>query len=171
MDREIVESLFGKVREAIERTDHLVSLLPPGAASWRPELPPGQAAADAGHLLGHLLDCLGGFCACFERAYPDAFPEGAALRDLAVNHSLDPAAARERMRAYRQAIERGFARCTDGDLARRVATVFVPEGEPLATLLLGNLEHLLNHKYQLFFYLKLLGVDVGSRDLYQFRGG
>ncbi len=38
------------------------------------------------------------------------------------------------------------------------------------TLLLGNLEHLLNHKYQLFFYLKLLGVPVNSSDLYRFRG-
>jgi hypothetical protein len=39
-----------------------------------------------------------------------------------------------------------------------VPSVFVPEGEQLATLLLGNLEHLINHKYQLFFYLKLLGI-------------
>ena len=50
------------------------------------------------------------------------------------------------------------------------ATVFVPEGETLMTLLLGNLEHLLNHKYQVFLYLKLAGVAVGSRDVYRFRG-
>ena len=37
------------------------------------------------------------------------------------------------------------------------------------TLLLGNLEHLLNHKYQLFLYIRLQGVTVTSRDLYQFR--
>ena len=171
MEREIVESLAGKVREAIERTEHLVGRLPPGAASWRPELPAGLAAADAGHLLGHLLDCLAGFCACFERAFPDGFPEAAVLRGLPVNHSAEPAVARERIGAYREAIERGFARCTDRDLERRLPTVFVPEGELLVTLLIGNLEHLLNHKYQLFFYLKLLGVNVGSRDLYQFRGG
>jgi hypothetical protein len=40
----------------------------------------------------------------------------------------------------------------------------------VATLLLGNLEHLINHKHQLFLYLKLMGVPVGTPDLYQFRG-
>jgi len=35
------------------------------------------------------------------------------------------------------------------------------------TILLGNLEHFINHKYQLFFYLKLLGVRVTTRDLYR----
>jgi hypothetical protein len=38
------------------------------------------------------------------------------------------------------------------------------------TLLLGNLEHLVNHKYQLFFYLKMLGVPLGTPDLYRLRG-
>ncbi|HEV3038281.1 MAG TPA: hypothetical protein VHA33_10940 [Candidatus Angelobacter sp.] len=38
------------------------------------------------------------------------------------------------------------------------------------TILLGNLEHLMNHKYQLFFYLKLLGIPAGTQDLYKLRG-
>jgi hypothetical protein len=38
------------------------------------------------------------------------------------------------------------------------------------TVMLGNLEHYINHKHQLFFYLKLLGVKVGTPDLYHFRG-
>jgi hypothetical protein len=46
----------------------------------------------------------------------------------------------------------------------------VAEGEPLLTLLLGNLEHLINHKHQLFWYLKLLGVSVRTPDLYRLRG-
>jgi len=50
-----------------------------------------------------------------------------------------------------------------------LSTVFVKEGETLLTLLLGNLEHLINHKHQLFTYLKLLGVAVTSQDLYHFR--
>ena len=58
----------------------------------------------------------------------------------------------------------------DGDLGKIVPTVFVTSGEPLMTLLLGNLEHLINHKHQLFTYLKQMGVDVSTRDLYQLRG-
>ncbi len=40
---------------------------------------------------------------------------------------------------------------------------------PIATLLLGNLEHLINHKHQLFTYLKQMGVPVATPDLYRFR--
>jgi len=48
-------------------------------------------------------------------------------------------------------------------------TVFAA-AESLTTLLLGNLEHLINHKYQLFVYLKILGVPVATADLYRWRG-
>jgi hypothetical protein len=51
-----------------------------------------------------------------------------------------------------------------------VPTIFKGEGESVLTLLLCNLEHLINHKHRLFTYLKLLNVDVSSRDLYCFRG-
>ena len=75
--------------------------------------------------------------------------------------------AGERMRDYATSIGEAFAILTDDDLARRIPTVFVPEGEAVMTLLLTNLEHLINHKYQLFFYLKLLGVKIGTSDLYR----
>jgi hypothetical protein len=48
-------------------------------------------------------------------------------------------------------------------------TVFAA-AESLATLLLGNLEHLINHKYQLFVYLKILSVPVATADIYRWRG-
>jgi len=44
-----------------------------------------------------------------------------------------------------------------------VPTVFVTNGESLLTLLLSNLEHLVNPKHQLFTYLKLLSVGVTRR--------
>jgi hypothetical protein len=57
----------------------------------------------------------------------------------------------------------------DSDLRRVVKTTFVREGESLLTLLLGNLEHLINHKYQLFIYLKLLDIPLSTSDLYIFK--
>ena len=71
---------------------------------------------------------------------------------------------------YKSRIQEGFALLQDSDLQKLVPTLFVKEGEALLTLLLGNLEHLVNHKHQLFMYVKLMGIDVGSRDLYHFRG-
>jgi hypothetical protein len=166
----IVSSVAAKVSEAIERTAHLVSLVPAERLGWRPDLPSNVTPAhDLGDTLGHLLDCLAGFCAVFHAAFPSELAEFTALRTLPVNQSCSPDEATRRIGVYAQHIERGFRCCADADLTRKVPTVFVPKGESLMTLLLGNLEHLLNHKYQLFLYLKLAGVPASSRDLYKFR--
>jgi hypothetical protein len=101
---------------------------------------------------------------------PDRLRHFADLRGLPVNHRCNPLEARERITTYEACIREGFALLHDSDLSRLVPTVFVKGGEALLTLLLGNLEHLVNHKHQLFMYLRQVGVDVDSRDLYHFRG-
>src|ERR1019366_7723541 len=147
-------ALLDKIGEQIERTGHLIGLVPAGQLDWRPQ--PGNWTMR--ELLGHLLDCMSGFCAVLAAAEPERLAHVAKLREL------PPA-----IEIYRAHIEEGFALLTDADLARRVPTVFVAQGEPILTLLLGNLEHLINHKHQLFTYLKQMGVPVGTPDLYRFR--
>lgn len=164
----IVESIQLKLREQIELTEHLIRLVPPDKVGWDPRLT--QGSMTLGHLLGHLLDSVAGFCAVFHAAFPRPLGHFLELRTLPVNHSCRPEEALICIREYAAHIEQGFELCTDDYLAQVVPSVFVPDGEPLATLLLGNLEHLINHKYQLFFYLKLLGVFVTTRDIYQWRG-
>jgi hypothetical protein len=170
-ERAIVLSVKEKVLETIERTDHLVSLVPANRLEWRPEVPPNQPpASDLGHLVGHLLDCMAGFCAAFYAAFPSELADFLEFRSMSVNQSYSPEKARTNTKLYAGLIERGFGCCTDADLARKIQTVFVPQGETLLTILLGNLEHLVNHKYQLFFHLKLAGVHVNSQDIYKWRG-
>jgi uncharacterized damage-inducible protein DinB len=160
-----------KVVETMERTEHLVSLAPADRVEWRPEFPAHLPQGyDLGHLLGHLLDCLSGFCAALQAAFPAELADFAELRSIAVNQFCLPEEAGRNLKLYAAHIERGLQCCSDDDLLRRIRTVFVPGGETLLTLLLGNLEHLINHKYQLFFYLKLAGVPVESRDIYKWRG-
>ncbi len=169
-ERAIVDSVRAKVLEAIERTEHLVSMVPVDRLAWKPELPANVTQAnDLGHALGHLLDCLAGFCAVFGAAFPELASQFEVLRSVPVNESCSPAEWGSQAGVFRGCIGQGFDRCSDADLARRIPTVFVAEGETLLTLLLGNLEHLNNHKYQLFLYLKLAGVAVSSRDVYRFR--
>jgi DinB superfamily len=160
-----------KVLESIERTEHLVSLVPANRLEWAPQFPDGLAkASDLGHLLGHLLDCLAGFCAAFYAAFPVELADFTKIRSIPVNECCGPEEANQKIEIYRAHVQRGFRQCTDADLMRKIATVFVPNGEALMTILLGNLEHLINHKYQLFLYLKLSGSPVSSRDLYTWRG-
>ncbi|HEY2456275.1 MAG TPA: hypothetical protein VGI13_03155 [Candidatus Acidoferrum sp.] len=165
--RTITESLGDKVLTTVERTGHLVSLIPADKLDWRPvALARANPGPDLGHLLGHLLDCMAGFCAAFYAAFPAQLEQFAVLRSAEVNHFCQPRAWKERAETYRQAISEAFELCGDEDLSRRIKTIFNPEGQTLLSLLLDNLEHLLNHKYQLFFNLKLTGVSVGTQDLY-----
>ena len=165
--RTIAESLGDKVLTTVERTGHLVSLIPADKLDWRPvALARANPGPDLGHLLGHLLDCMAGFCAAFYAAFPEQLEQFAVLRSAEVNHFCQPREWRERAETYRQAIREAFDLCADEDLSRPIRTIFNPELQSLHSLLLGNLEHLLNHKYQLFFYLKLIGVSVGTGDLY-----
>jgi hypothetical protein len=166
-DNAIVNAIWIKVEEQIERTEHLIRLIPPDCIEWSPQGP--CSFSDFGHLLGHLLDCMAGFCAVFNAAFPGQFAGILELRSLPVNHSCKSDEAINRVRAYTKYIEQGFKLCQEDDLRRELPTIFAI-GESLTTLLLGNLEHLINHKYQLFVYLKMLGIPVRTQDLYCWRG-
>lgn len=162
----IAESLMAKVEEQIERMTHLIGMLPEGAEGWAPPVAGGWTA---GMLMGHLLDCLAGFCAVFQAAFPERLAHFEELRRLPVNRARTAGEALEAIAVYRERIREGGEVLQDADLARRLPTVFVPAGETVTTLLLGNLEHLVNHKFQLFTYLKMMGAPVGTADLYRFR--
>lgn len=163
----LTHSLVAKVQEQIERTIHLTGLVPPEQIEWTP---PIAGAWSASEVLGHLLECLAGFCAVLYAAYPERLPHFAELRNLPVNNACWPEEARAGLELYSRRLDEGFALLTDQDLDRRLPTVFVPDGETVLTLLLGNLEHLINHKHQLFVYLRLMSVPLTSADLYRFRG-
>jgi len=120
-------------------------------------------------LLGHLLECLAGFCATLYAVNSARLVHFSGLRELPVNHCCGIEEASERIRDYGLHIREGFAVLNDANLASRVPTVFVAEGEAVMTVMLGNLEHFINHKYQLFFYLKLMGAGVMTGDLYRTR--
>jgi hypothetical protein len=159
------QALWHKLREQITLTERLIKLLPADKLHWQP-LP---AAFRIDDLLGHLLECLAGFCAALYALRPDELAHFAALRQLPVNHRCTIDEAESRISDYQKHLEEGFALLSDQELAQRLLTLFVKEGETAMTILLGNLEHFINHKYQLFFYLKLLGINVESADLYHFK--
>jgi hypothetical protein len=167
MSQALCAAILAKVGEQLERTDHLMALLPEDRVDWHPEIP---GSFSAGAVLGHLLECASGFCAALVAAEPRRLAHFAGLKGLLVNHECRPREAREHLGVFAGKIREGFALLEDSSLGRKIPTVFVNEGESLMTLLLGNLEHLVNHKHQLFMYLQLMGIGVRSIDLYQFRG-
>jgi hypothetical protein len=159
--------IMKKVEHQLERTDHLISMVPESSLDWSP---PYRGGFPVGVLLGHLLECAAGFCAALMAAHPDRLSHFTELRKLPLNGRCAPQEARARLSLLRERIREGFAALEDADLGRAIPTVFVKEGEALLTLLLNNLEHLSSHKEQLFLYLRMLDVRVGSADLYRFSG-
>jgi hypothetical protein len=157
--------LLDKLREQAERLDHLLVKVPGDRLDWRP----ASDSLSLGELIGHLLECLAGFCAVLHGLYPESLAHFSALRKLTVNHRCPAPEARRRVAEYLEHVEEGFLLIQPGDLTRLSPTVFVKDGEPAFILLLGNLEHLINHKHQLFTYLKLMGIPVATADLYHLR--
>jgi hypothetical protein len=155
-EQPLCASLLLKIQEQIDRTVHLINLLP------EPPIPIQL-------LLGHLLDCLAGFCAVLAAVEPLRLAHFSQLRSMPVNHACSPGEAIARIAVYQARIEEGFDLLDDASLSKTVGTVFVERGETILTLLLGNLEHLINHKHQLFMYVKQMGVVVTTGDLYLFR--
>lgn len=153
-DTILCECILAKIEEQMERTAHLVRLVPETHLDWSPQ----PAVWTMGELHAHLLDCMAGFCAVLAAAEPQRLAHFAKLREAPATIEM-----------FHAHIEEGFALLTDADLARRLPTVFVAQGETVLTLLLGNLEHLINHKHQLFTNLKRMGVQVATPDLYRFR--
>jgi hypothetical protein len=167
MSTVLCTSVLTKIHEQIERTNHLLGELPQERLDWTPSI---NNSWPTSKLLGHLLECLAGFCAVLVAVKPGPLAHFSRLRARPVNHACTIPEAVDRLALYRQHLDEGFALLRDDDLARVIPTVFVKSGEPVLTLLLGNLEHLINHKHQLFTHLKAMGVAVGTRDLYCFRG-
>jgi hypothetical protein len=164
----LCESILAKIDEQIDRTAHLAGLLPDDWMECALD-PDAFGGWTAGDLLRHLLNCLAGFCAALYAAEPEKLAHFQRLRELQVNLSPGQNEFRRHLEIYGKAIAEAFALLDDSALARNIPTVFVPSGETLLTLLLGNLEHLINHKRQLFEFLKRMHVKTGTADLYRLR--
>jgi hypothetical protein len=120
-------TLLAKIHEQIERTAHLINMVPADGLKWTPPIP---GAWPVEVLLGHLLECFAGFCAVQSAVEPERLAHFAELRTLPVNHACSPAEARDRIALYRTRIDEGFALLLDSNLTKSVSTVFVNDGEP-----------------------------------------
>lgn len=104
-------------------------------------------------------------------------PEGKSLGELSAEDHVPPVSALPSVKNVSQALEMlardrvlSLACFADADEANLLARRFAaPWGGPEATLfqhLLQMIEHLAQHKGQLFYYLKLMGKNVNTGDLW-----
>jgi len=162
----LCNSLLAKIHDQIDLTEHLIAVVPIERLHWSPPIKNSWPLA---MLLGHLAACMSGFCAVLGAVLPEALAHFQQLREPGVVIADPLSETSRKIALYRAHIDEGFDLLRDANLAQVLPTLFVKSGETVLTLLLNNLEHLINHKHQLFVYLQLLGVEVNSRDLYRFR--
>jgi uncharacterized damage-inducible protein DinB len=154
---------FVEYAESIYRPSaKLISLAPANKLDWKPAQ---GTYMTLGQLLHHLAGCPGAFVAGLNNAFPPAEAFQKWVEEDLKNTKTPEVAGREHSRAWDEA-KAAFSRVGDADFQSRMVAVPWAPPTPLWRTCLGMADHWANHKYQLFFYLKLLGLPVNTMTLY-----
>ncbi len=154
---------FIEYAETIYRpTAKLISLAPAEKLDWKPAQ--GNYMS-LGQLLHHLSTCPGIFVAAVNNAFPPAESFQKFLEEDLKNTKTPEVAAREASRGW-NAAQAALSGVTPAEFQARMVTVPFGPPMPLWRTCLAMAEHWVNHKYQLFFYLKLLGLPMNTMTLY-----
>jgi hypothetical protein len=173
MSRKLTEVVARRLDEDLALIEEMLALVPSGKEEWRPEWPPstsGEPAFTVRQLAGHFLMAWGGVNGCLQKLHPEKLKHFDAWKQQ-VSRLKEPgvAAVRSMLASARNHTKEGFSLTVDEDLGRKIPTYFAPAGEPFLEILLTNGKHANHHAHQLFIYLKLMGLPVGTRHLYRFK--
>ncbi|MEP7364152.1 MAG: hypothetical protein ABI972_12925 [Acidobacteriota bacterium] len=169
-DNPISFSVLSRIDEEVTLALELMERVPGESEQWRPDWPSESAPPFTLKVLcWHLCESFAGICAVSVRLRGGSDPQAEALRARVADGRMGGIGESRALLADLAAFARDrFGEIADMDLARSIPTTFVPAGKPALSVILTNLAHFTNHKYQLFLYLKLLGVPVTTQDLYRF---
>ena len=170
----LVKVLLQVMENNYKVTEKLFQLVEPGQLSWKP--PTGSNWMTVGQLLMHCSSAGGAAARAFVTG-DWGLPEGMDIKDIPPEEMLPPAEKLPTVENVGQALsllaadrEIGIATLKGLDEAELLGRCFsAPWGGAEFTLfqhILHMINHLGQHKSQLFYYLKLLGKDVKTGDLW-----
>ncbi len=162
-----------EIETAYRATEKLFDRVSDDALDWKPSS--GSNWMTTGQLLKHITEACGGAFRPFVTG-DWRLPDGTDLSELSPEEMLPPAEAMPAVGAVaeaRQALGEDkrtalamLATLTAEDLGRPTTAPWDPTEMPLGHRLLQMVEHLKQHKAQLFYYLKLQGAPVNTSDLW-----
>jgi hypothetical protein len=171
----LTDVLLHEAEETYVITEKLFRRVVDGDLSWRPAT--GRNWMTVGQLLMH---CASFGCGKAIRGFVKGdwgLPEGTRLEDLRAEHHVPPVAALPSVESVEQALQLlardrdialgCIAEAKEAELLTKVLAA--PWGGHEVSLfqhLLQMIAHLGQHKGQLFYYLKLIGKDVNTSDLW-----
>jgi uncharacterized damage-inducible protein DinB len=166
--------LKAETESAYAVTEKLLALVEDDALEWKPAT--GSNWMTTGQLVKHLTESCG---VCFRGFIKGEWPmpEGMDIKDLPPESMLPPAeklptitslaGATQMLLKDRELAFEMLDGCSDEELATKPAPApWDPTELVLGHRLLQMIEHLKQHKGQLFYYLKLQGKPVNTSDLW-----
>jgi len=173
------ELLKSEIEEAYHATRGLLDQVDESSLDWKPG--DGTNWMTTGQLLKHLPTACG-FCMRGLVTGDWDMPEGQSIEDMPPEDLLPTA---ERMPSAESVAQAKSELAADKELALAMVAEAGEErlaNEPcpapwdpspmlLGRRMLGMVAHLVHHKAQLFFYLKLQGKAVGTHELYGMADG
>jgi len=168
------ELLEREIASAYRTTEGLLDLTEDNMLDWKPAT--GSNWMTTSQLLMHITNACGAPFRGFVTG-DWGLPEGMDPSELSPEEMLPPA---EKMPAIESVAEAKkllaedkqtaldmLAACSEDDLANKhVAAPWDPRGMLLGHYLIQMIVHLNQHKYQLFYYLKLQGIPVNTGHLW-----
>lgn len=170
----LMKALLEEMENNYEVTKKLFQLVEPGQLCWKPTT--GSNWMTVGQLLMHCAQAQGVAVRAFVTG-DWGLPDGVDIKDIPPEEMLPPADKLPAVESVDQALqllaedrEVGIATLKGLDETELLQKRFsAPWGGPEYTLfqhILHMINHLGQHKGQLFYYLKLLGKDVKTGDLW-----
>ncbi len=169
------DMLNSSIEETYPVTDGLMAMVEDGDLDWKPAT--GENWMTMGQLLFHLTGSCGACCKGFVTG-DWGLPEGTSIEEMPMEEMLPPAdklpavesvaQAREMLAADKAVALQMVADAGEEDLASKMTVApWAPGMEyALGRHLVQMVQHLVQHKSQLFYYLKLRGRSVNTGHLY-----
>jgi uncharacterized damage-inducible protein DinB len=167
--------LTAEIETTYKVTDGLLDLVDDDALDWKPST--GSNWMTAGQLLKHITEACGAAFRGFVTGdWGWGLPEGTDMSDLSPEQMLPPAEAlatigsvdeaKAALAADKQLALAMLAKTTPEDLEKPVTAPWDTSEMRLGHRLLQMVEHLKQHKAQLFYYLKIQGASVDTKNLW-----
>ncbi len=167
------ELLSSEIEATYRVTNQLLDLVDDDSLGWKPST--GSNWMTTGQLLKHITESCGTAFRSFVTG-DWSLPDGTDLSELSPEEMLPPAEAMAAIGSVaetKKALDEDkklaltmLAETTADDLARPTTAPWDPNEMQLGQRLLQMVEHLKQHKGQLFYYLKLQGKPVNTSHLW-----
>lgn len=156
------EQYFEGFERMIAATERLFGKVPADKLEWAPK----EGMLTCGQQMIHMAGALAVYA---EGIASGTWTAGTIEEILKKNHEAphaNSAVAARIMRRSFQTLRSTLAAFSESDLLTPVFSPQFGRDVPRWQLVIMCMEHHLNHKAELFLYLRLLGIAINSRDLY-----